>query len=113
MSSKIGTILSLIFVSIFFIFGIDLLTIQVAYANLDSKAISISYLISKRGTLNDGLIDYIETTYNVEFICLSNCSPLFGDTVDYQLITYVDPIVLSESDMKIGINRQAIIGYYN
>ena len=50
MSSKIGTILSLIFVSIFFIFGIDLLTIQVAYANLDSKAISISYLISKRGT---------------------------------------------------------------
>ena len=60
--------------SIFFIFGIDLLSIQVAYANLDSKAISISYLISKRGTLNDGLVDYIETTYNVEFICLSNCS---------------------------------------
>ena len=113
MSSKIGTILSLIFVTIFFVFGIDLLTIQVTFANLDSKAVSISYLISKKGMINNDLIDQIETTYNVDFVCLSNCTPLFGDIVDYQITSYIKPLIMSAESLPIGIRRQAIIGYLN
>ena len=43
MSSKIGTILSMLFVVLFFLFGTDLLCLQYTYSELDSKGISIAY----------------------------------------------------------------------
>lgn len=113
MSSKIATILSMIFVVIFFLLGIDLLSLQTTYSSLDSKAISISYHIAKSGRLDAELVSYIESTYNVEFKCLNNCSPMFGDIVDYTISTEFNPLLLNESNYVVAIKRQAIIGYYN
>ena len=113
MSSKIGTILSLIFVTIFFLMGIDLLSLQTTYSSLDSKAVSISYLISKTGNVTNALINNIEETYKVDFTCLSNCSPLFGDIVYYSISVNFNPIMLSDSTYIVTIQRQAIIGFYN
>ena len=39
MSSKIGTILSLIFVSMFFLLGVDLMCLQLTLSNLDAKSV--------------------------------------------------------------------------
>jgi hypothetical protein len=113
MSSKIGTILSMIFVTIFFLLGIDLLSLQTTYSSLDSKAVSISYLIAKSGGLSQSLINHIEDTYKVDFTCLSNCNPIFGDILDYSISTNFDPIMLSDSTYTVTIKRQAIIGFYN
>lgn len=113
MSSKIGVILSLIYVAIFFFLGVDLLSLQTTYSNLDSKAVSISYTISKSGYLNDELISYIENSYHVDFICLNNCTPKFGDIVDYSISVNFTPIMISKKEYVVSINRQAIIGYYN
>ncbi len=112
MSSKIGTILSLIFVVFFMLLGADMMSIQYIYADLDAKGTTISYLISKHGTVDDSIVETIQTTYNVVFECLSYCDSAVGDTVTFQISTTFNPIIMSKSDMTITVQRQAVIGYY-
>lgn len=83
------------------------------YSSLDSKAVSISYLISKTGNLDSDLVSYIEETYKVDFVCLSNCTPKFGDIVDYSISKTFTPLMIGEGNYLVSIKRQAIIGYYN
>ncbi len=47
MASKIGTILSMFFIFIAFMFGVDFLMIQLNYTSLDALSSSVSYKISK------------------------------------------------------------------
>lgn len=112
MSSKVGLILSLIFVVLFVAFGIDMINVQFAYSSLDSKCVAISYRISKNGSLNKVFIQSIEQEYDVEFTCVGNCNPLFGDVVTYQVSTYIDALIISTSAVKVTIERTAIIGFY-
>ena len=42
MSYKIGLILSMMFVALFFLFGADLITLESVYSGLDAKANNIS-----------------------------------------------------------------------
>lgn len=113
MSSKIGYLLSMIYVVMFIALGVDLITIQYAYSALDSKSVSISYLISEHGTLDDSLIETIEKRYNVDFTCTGNCAPLFGDEVQYKISTEIKPIIVSKETITITINRSTVIGFYN
>ena len=112
MSSKIGTILSLIFVSMFFLLGVDLMCLQLTLSNLDAKSVNISYAISQKGTIDDELINNIDQRYNVEFECLSNCSPMYGDVVDYIITSEYNPLIISNQVMRISIKRYAVIGFY-
>lgn len=111
MASKFGLMLSMIFVALFFAFGIDLMTVQFIYSDLDAKSISISYEISQYGTIDDALVLSIQNKYNVSFVCVDNCTPLFGDVVTYKLIKSYKPIVISKTPLEITIQRNAIIGY--
>ncbi len=113
MSYKIGLILSMIFVALFFAFGVDLITVQFVFSNLDAQSVAISYRISQYGTLDDNLIQEIENRYNVNFECLSYCHPQFGETLDYKISRQITPIVISKEPMTIAIKRSAIIGYYS
>ena len=65
MSSKIGTILSMLFVVMFFLFGTDLLCLQYCYSSLDSKGITISYYISKNGRIDNDFISYLSNKYGI------------------------------------------------
>ena len=112
MSSKMGLILSLFFVVLFVAFGIDMINVQFAYSSLDSKCVAISYRISKNGTLDKVFIHSLEEEYNVDFVCVGNCQPLFGDVVTYQVSTYIDALIISNSAVKVTIERTAIIGFY-
>ena len=112
MSSKMGLILSLFFVVLFVAFGIDMINVQFAYSSLDSKCVAISYRISKNGTLDKVFIHNLEEEYNVDFVCVGNCHPLFGDVVTYQVSTYIDALIISNSAVKVTIERTAIIGFY-
>lgn len=112
MSSKVGLVLSFVFVAMFFLLGVDLLTLQFALSDLDAKSINISYLINKKAIIDDELITYIEQTYNVEFECLTNETPIYGDILDYTISQTFQPIIISKDEMKLTIKRYVIIGYY-
>lgn len=112
MSSKLGLILSMLFVAMFFLFGVDLICIQFVFSDLDAKSISISYLISQHGGLDTEFIEEIETTYKVDFKCLNNCNPSFGDIVDYQISKDYSPLIISNEVMHITVYRSAAIGFY-
>lgn len=103
----------MIFVVLFFALGVDTITIQYAYSDLDAKSVTISYLIAEHGNLEDSFIKNIEESYNVKFQCISNCSPLFGDSVEYIISTDIKPIIVSKETMEISLKRTAIIGFYN
>lgn len=112
MSYKVGLILSMIFVALFFLFGADLITIESVYSVLDSKANNISYIISRNGVIDDEFIDYIETTFSVDFDCPKNLSPTFGEKIIYQISTSYHPLVISKKEMTIAIKRMTIVGFY-
>lgn len=113
MSSKLGLILSMIFVTIFFAFGLDLIALQFIYSDLDAKSSAISYKISTYGTINESLKNKIESDYNVKFKCTNNCSPLFGDVVTYIISKNYRPIIIKSEAITISIKREAVIGYLN
>ena len=113
MSSKLGLILSMIFVTLFFAMGLDLVCVQVIYNDLDAKSVAISYQISQYGTINNEIKAAIENKYKVTFTCVDNCSPKFGDIVTYQIAKDYRPIIIQKELMTISVERSAIIGYYN
>ena len=112
MSYKVGLILSMIFVALFFLFGADLITLESTFSVLDAKANNISYIISRNGVIDDEFINYIETTFSVDFDCPKNLSPTFGEKIIYQISTSYHPIVISKEEMTISIKRMTIVGFY-
>ena len=112
MSYKIGLLLSMVFVALFFLFGADLISLQSAFSSLDAKANNISYIISRNGVIDDDFITYISETFNVTFNCQKNPSPTFGEKIIYEISTTYKPLVISQEEMVISINRMTIIGFY-
>lgn len=112
MSSKFGTLLSLLFVAFFVALGADLLTIQYLYSDLDAKSTSISYVISRYGRVTNRLVATIEDRYQVTFTCLTYCNSVPGDIVDYVISTTYQPVFISKQEITIAVKRQAVIGYY-
>ena len=112
MSYKIGLILSMIFVALFFLFFSVLISLQSAFSLLDAKANNISYIISRNGAIDEDFIDYIEDTFNVNFDCPINYSPTFGEKITYQISTTYSPLVISKDEMIISVKRMTIIGFY-
>ena len=103
----------MIFVALFFMFAGDMICLQFIYSDLDAKSVTISYLISEHGTLDDGFINNIENKYNVDFVTADNYSPLFGDEVTYVIAKHYKPLIMSKDEMTISIKRTTVIGYYH
>ena len=112
MSYKVGLLLSMVFVALFFLLGADLITLESVYSNLDAKANNISYIISRNGVIDDEFISYVEQTFNVDFSCPKNSSPSFGEKIIYQVSTSYRPFVISRNEMVITIERMTIVGFY-
>ena len=112
MSYKIGLLLSMVFVTMFFLFGADLISIQSVYSSLDSKANNISYLISRSGIIDEDFINYIETSYYVDFDCSLNLSPTFGEEITYSISTKYKPMIIDKKEMTITISRMTVVGFY-
>ena len=112
MSYKVGLLLSMIFVALFFLFGADLITLQSAYSSLDTKANNISYLISRRGVIDDDFINYVENTFHVAFNIENNPAPEFGEKIFYEISMSYRPMVISKNEMTITISRMTIVGFY-
>lgn len=112
MSSKLGLILSMLFVAMFFAFAGDMVSLQFAYTNLDSISVTIGKLISEEKTINQTFINNVEAEFNVDFILLNEEEPLFGDVVNYIIASEFQPMVISKESITLSIKRSSIIGYY-
>ena len=113
MGSKIGLILSFIFVvGIFFFYG-DMINIQIIHANLDAVAITAGHLIVESGKITDSISDFVYEQAKATITCRKNCTPRFGDTYIYDVATTYEPIIMSEQPLVINITRSVVIGYYN
>lgn len=113
MSSKIGTILSSIFIIISFLLGCDLISLQFIYSDLDSKSINISYLISKSAvSFDDEFTAYIKEKYHVSFYCDKQGTPAFGEEINYVISDNFKPLMMSKESMTVSIKRMTVVGYY-
>lgn len=112
MSSKIGTLLSFIFVAMYFVFGIDLVMLQFVYSDLDAKSVTISNLISQQLNITAEFEANIEAKYSVSLTILNEEEPLFGDVIDYIISVDYDPIIISSSTMTLQVKRSTVLGYY-
>lgn len=112
MSSKIGTLLSFIFVAMYFVFGIDLVMLQFVYSDLDAKSVTISNLISQQLNITAEFEANIEAKYSVSLTILNEEEPLFGDIIDYIISVDYDPIIISSSTMTLQVKRSTVLGYY-
>ena len=113
MSSKVSLILSMIFVVMFFLFAADMISLQFAYSNLDATSITISHLISENLSVNQQLVNDIETKFNVDFTLLNEEEPLFGDVVDFVISKEYQSIIISKNTMLLSVKRSSVLGYYN
>lgn len=112
MSSKLGTILSSLFIIFAFIFCCDLISLQFVYSDLDAKSINISYLISRNPNINDTFTSYIERKFKVSFQCQKKGAQSFGEEIEYVISRDFTPMVMSRESMTVSISRMTIVGYY-
>ena len=97
----------------YFMFAGDMISLQFIYSDLDAKSVTISYLISENGTIDDNFINYVEEKYEIDFISVDNDSPLFGDEVTYVIAKNYKPLMMSKDIMTVSIKRTTVIGYYH
>ena len=114
MSSKIGLILSLVFVTIFFAFAADIINIQYQYSALDSISVNINYLLANSKGSSIAVDNYLEQNYaNIKFQAITS-SVVLGEPFVYTLMVSYDPMFMNRgSIMDISIKRSVIIGYLN
>lgn len=112
MSYKVGLILSMVFVSLCFLFGADLISIQSIYSTLDAKATAISYLVSQTGAVDLSFKRKIIQEYDVAFVCPTIPSTYFGEEITFSLFTTYQPLVINSKKMKISVTRIAVVGFY-
>ena len=112
MSYKVGLIISMVFVSMCFLFGADLISIQSIYSSLDAKANNISYLISKNGVIDNRFKIQVQETYDVNFVCKNNPSPYIGEEITYTIFTNYQPLIINKRKMIIAITTMTVVGFY-
>ena len=112
MSSKLGLMLSMVFVVMFFLLAGDMMCLSYAYANLDSVSITIGYVIAKSGRVDDEFLSHVEEVYNVKFLTISPSHPSQGDIVDFVIYQNYQPLILSKDEIVVKASRTTILGYY-
>ncbi len=113
MASKLGTMLSMILVYIAFLFGVDFVSIQLAYSCMDSLATSVSYKISKSGIINDEIKEYVKDSINAEIEPVGlNYSYEEGSTLGYYLIKEYNFVSFKRDPLELRIKRYAVINLY-
>lgn len=117
MSSKLGTILGLSLIFLSFILGVDLVLIQYNYVDLDSISVVANYEISKLGYItNDLAISYADI-YKVKIYPdqINSDQKVYDDGFIYKYFLEKEykPIFISESSIKIKIQRFSVINMYS
>lgn len=114
MGSKLGLILSISIIFFAFLFGADLIMIQLQYTELDSLSAIISYKISKEAEISESLLMMCEER-NINIVALNPEVSGYqkGDVFSYTLSREYTPLVLGNQPFDITITRHAVISILN
>ena len=113
MGSKIGFILSLLFVAQLFVFASDFVAIQFIYTNLDAVSVSVGYEISKKGGITQEVIDLVREEANAEIEQIGDSSQRIGELFQYRIFREYQSFTLMDKPTEISVVRSVMIGYYS
>jgi hypothetical protein len=89
----------------------DIATTQVIHGHLQALATQVSQSISLSGRITAELEQWVEAK-DINLVCISSCTPLFGDTLTFKLSQIYSPLIMSNQPMQISVTRYAVIGLY-
>jgi len=113
MGSKLGFILSLLFLVQLFAMVGDLMSIQFIYTNLDAVSLTAGYLISTKGQITDDVIELVKNEANATIEQIGDSPALLGSTFEYRISKPYDAMIIDQKAIEIAVVRSIVIGYYN
>ncbi|MCI1244438.1 MAG: hypothetical protein LKG11_00550 [Bacilli bacterium] len=110
MSSKLGFLLSLLFLVPVLAYMGDLYSLQLIHADLDAVALQAGYQISRSNGLTSAIEDYVKESSGASIKALSS-EAYFG--AEYKFVVYKDyaPLIIQSQTMVVSVTREAILGY--
>lgn len=112
MASKLGFILSLLFLGQLFSLLGDIMSIQIIYTNLDALSVTAGQLISRWGGINDNVINLVQSESGAEIVMLDGSSQAVGETYYFKIYKDYKPNAIQDENLEIAVCRSVIIGYY-
>ena len=113
MGSKLGFILSLLFLVQLFAMVGDLMSIQFIYTNLDAVSLTAGYLISTKGQITDDVIELVKNEANATIEQIGDSPALLGSTFEYRISKPYNAMIINQKAIEIAVVRSVVIGYYN
>lgn len=113
MASKLGFILSTLFVvQLFVLFG-DLISVQTIYTNLDAVSVTAGQLIAVHGRITEEIERLVENETGGVIEAITPDTAPFGSPYEYKLTKEYNPYIMSSEPLTITIVRSVVIGYFN
>ena len=112
MSYKFAFILSLTFVVQILLLGGDIFALQLVVTRLDAIGQTTAFRIAQAGQIDSQTTAWLEEK-EIAISCIANCTPRFGDTLEFRLMTNYNPLIIGQETMTVQISRSTVIGYYN
>ncbi len=113
MGSKLGFILSMLFlVQLFALVG-DLMSIQFIYTNLDSVSVTAGYIISSKGEITSEVIELVQRETGATIKEIGESSHMIGQIFEYKIAKNYKAIIMSKEEIEIAVIRSIVIGYYS
>ncbi|MCF0112942.1 MAG: hypothetical protein HUJ60_03095 [Bacilli bacterium] len=113
MSSKLGLLLSFVFVIYMMMFGADLAMIGSVSNYVDGVAMTVSQRLAYDGAFTKSTAEYIERS-GCKFWAVtgSEYSLRVGDTFVFGVGKPYTPMFMTKSEMLISATRSCVIGFY-
>lgn len=112
MASKIGFILSLLFLAQLFVMIGDLMSIQFIYTNIDAVSVTAGCIISSKGQITDEVIELVKQEAGATIEQVGSSTPILGEVFEYRIFKTYDALIIDNDPMEIAVVRSVVIGYY-
>lgn len=112
MGSKLGFILSLLFVVQLFALAADIICIQMIYTNLDAVSITAGYIISRNGEITDEVVELVSSEAGASIEQIGDTPSMIGATFKYRIYRTYKSLILQSDVTEIAVCRSVVVGYY-
>lgn len=113
MGSKMGFILSLLFVAQLFVMATDFIAVQMIYTNLDAVSVSVGYIISKKGGITQEVVDLVHEEAGAEIEQIGDTPQMLGEIFQYRIFKEYQSFTLMNRVTEVAVVRSVMIGYYS
>ena len=112
MASKLGILLSSVFMIFVLLTVGDLMCISTIRSGLDALSVTIGYRIAKDGYYSDEARKII-VKYGATYKPITKSAPRVGDTYEFALSKDYTPLFMSKNTMVITVTHATVVGFYD